>query len=438
MDATGVPSPSEDMIGALVAVLAEAENPVGAGPQEEWWNDLITEGLATLPPAYRQASFYAGSLPGIDAGMLGHLAAGHEVTVDGVIHAHTTPAGLDGDTLFVITSTAGRDVSRLAGGGSDLVMFDRGRRFEVTGVTQEPSGRRVIDLRDPPTVPAAPGQGAAGPAGPGSGPMPLPPADFDARSGPSTAASTGVLPAISGPRPSATLPEARFGADPSHSAAAGAVPDSAAPGLHIDPGFDWDDLSDEDVPPLRIDPGFDWDDLTDEDVPPAGRSPQMSAPEIPAQARYVIPPPIVRDTTEPLYRSDSRSPDTIFADGFRPRVEQQVIDLDNYVQLGADERASFSLVSTSRSLEWARDWHSSGYLYILDAAGGIDVAETLAAHSIPYEYAEQEEVAFTDDIPGRSVRGAWVIVPGISPGAPNSLGTWIPNHLAHGNVDPFA
>ena len=409
---TAAPSPGEDMISALVAVLAEAEDLAGAGAREEWWDDLIAEGLTMLPPAVRQASFYAGSLPGIDAG---RLAAGREVTVDGVIRARTTPAGLAGDTIFVITSSAGRDVSRLAGGGSDLVMFDRGRRFEVTGITQEPGGPRVIALQDP-RIHAVPGQGAVEPADPGSRPMPLPPADFDARPGSGTTAPQ----ASSDAPPGAALPGARFGAGPSHSAPpAGSVPGSATGGL-------------------RIDPGFDWDDLSDPASSPASPSPQMPAAEAPAQAPYVIPPPVMRETTELLYRSDSRSPDTIFAGGFRPRTEPQTIDLDNYVQLGADERASFGLVSTSRSRDWARDWRSSGYLYVLDTAGGIDVAQTLSAHAIPYQYAEQDEVAFTGHIPGTSVRGAWEIVPADRPGDPNSLGRWIPNHLAHGNVGAFA
>jgi hypothetical protein len=246
MDAEGMPSSSEGMVDALVAVLAEAENPAGAGPQEEWWYDLVTEGLTIMRPAYRQASFYAGSLPGVDAGMLERLSVGREVTVDGFIHARTTPVGFDGDTLFVITSTSGRDVSRLAGGGSDLVMFDRGRRFEVIRVTQEPGGRRVIDMRDS-GLAGATGQGAAGPAEPGSRPMPLPPADFEARSGSGAAAGSGALPSRSGPRSSDALPETRSGAGTSHSmvSAAGPVPGSATTGLRIDPGFPWDDPSDE-------------------------------------------------------------------------------------------------------------------------------------------------------------------------------------------------
>ncbi|MFB9836085.1 scabin-related ADP-ribosyltransferase [Actinoallomurus acaciae] len=140
----------------------------------------------------------------------------------------------------------------------------------------------------------------------------------------------------------------------------------------------------------------------------------------------ITPPPIWYGGVGSLYRADTREPETIFIDGFQPRSPDN-LDLYEFVQFGADENAAFGFVSTSESLEWARDWRSTGYVYELDSGRGVDVVETMAAHSIALEFAEQTEVAFPGGVATEFIKGAWELIAATTPGESNALGRWIPN-----------
>ena len=126
----------------LTAVLAEGLGRAGDGGPDEAWDALVGGGLARLYVAGGVS--YAGSLPGVDPGGLG---VGDVITVAGVIRAHVAAWPVRAGVRYEIAGGLGRDLSVLA--GRDLVMFGRGARFEVTGVTVEDSdGRetRVIRL----------------------------------------------------------------------------------------------------------------------------------------------------------------------------------------------------------------------------------------------------------------------------------------------------
>ena len=137
---------SQRQVDLLTDVLGEAEGEARGEPDEEW-NQRISDGLALLPAYYGEQSFTA-ELPGITA----ELQQGDRITVPGLIRAHKKRESVTSDAvLYVIESPQGRDVSRLVGPGSDLVMFDRDQHFEVARVRAEESGRRRTIVLRPPT-----------------------------------------------------------------------------------------------------------------------------------------------------------------------------------------------------------------------------------------------------------------------------------------------
>jgi hypothetical protein len=148
----GARTESQSTINLLADVLGEALG-LADGPPSADWNRRITAGLAVLPRTYGNS--YTGTLPGIDpAG----LAAGRRIAVPGLIRAHAGEGSVTAEgSLYVITSSQGRDLSRLVGGGSDLVMFDRDQILEVESVNPDADGRLRIVLRDPGTEPPVPG-----------------------------------------------------------------------------------------------------------------------------------------------------------------------------------------------------------------------------------------------------------------------------------------
>jgi hypothetical protein len=127
----------------LTAVLAEATGEAGDRPRSEEWNSLVSNGLALLPPAPGGSSYVA--LPGIDHR---NLSIGDQFTVPGLIHARAVESSVADAVRYEIVSPHRRDVSRLVG-GSDLVMLDRGQRFEVTAVVSDGPDRLLIRLEHP-------------------------------------------------------------------------------------------------------------------------------------------------------------------------------------------------------------------------------------------------------------------------------------------------
>ncbi len=144
-DQLGTPTPGMAVIEQVTAVLAEALDLAGDDRGVLEWDALVGSGLRSLLPGSDRS--YAGELPGIDPT---GLAEGSQFTVRGLIRAHGSEGPVAaGGVVYVIVSPQGRDVSGLVGGGSDLVMFDRGQRFEVVRIIRGADGRPEIELRHP-------------------------------------------------------------------------------------------------------------------------------------------------------------------------------------------------------------------------------------------------------------------------------------------------
>ena len=131
----------ESAADEVAAVLAEAED-VAREASSPAWETRVSNGLARLPNTGHPS--FAGLLPGIDGGDLG---IGDRFTVSGLIRAHVGAAIVTGDIQYRIESSRARDVSGLV--GRDLVMFDRGERFEVIDIAIDNAGPRRILLRHP-------------------------------------------------------------------------------------------------------------------------------------------------------------------------------------------------------------------------------------------------------------------------------------------------
>jgi uncharacterized protein YukE len=141
----------------------------------------------------------------------------------------------------------------------------------------------------------------------------------------------------------------------------------------------------------------------------AGRGERLVAATDRINVRGITPRAVWRDTSEPLWRFDSRSPDQVFRDGFRPRKTSNT-NLATYVQ---QNRAS-AFVGTTRNetLRW-----NAQFRYEIHAPGGVDVNATLDNVYFPHE----QEIAFPGGIQAQFVKGAHVVLPD------GSMGAWIPN-----------
>ena len=123
-----------------------------------------------------------------------------------------------------------------------------------------------------------------------------------------------------------------------------------------------------------------------------------------------------RTSTELLYRSDGRSPDVIFAEGFQVR-DPSNNDLNTFVHTNG----SSNFVSTTRDPDLYQRW-GSPYRYSVDAPGGIDVDATMPdGPYAPHMPNPEHEIAFQGGIPAQKIVGAHPVLPD------NTLGDWIPN-----------
>lgn len=113
--------------------------------------------------------------------------------------------------------------------------------------------------------------------------------------------------------------------------------------------------------------------------PPRGRRPHH-------------PEPVWRTTCATLYRSDSRGPAIVFAQGFLPRdVIDGQYDIEQYVLVNQPS----PYVSTTYDHDLYKTWYKSGYNYYIDAPGGVDVNRTIGDQ---HKWADQVEVAFPGGI----------------------------------------
>jgi hypothetical protein len=130
----------------------------------------------------------------------------------------------------------------------------------------------------------------------------------------------------------------------------------------------------------------------------------------------ITPDPVWRDTDEPLFRSDDRSPDEIFEDGLEARNSDNV-DLESHVFL--DRPSAFVASTTNEDLYKHPEYRDRDYRYVIHAPGGIDVNTTLpdARTTFPGE----DEIAFPGGVDPRFISGAHEVNPD------GTLGRWIPN-----------
>ncbi|HWS36817.1 MAG TPA: ADP-ribosyltransferase [Actinoplanes sp.] len=106
----------------------------------------------------------------------------------------------------------------------------------------------------------------------------------------------------------------------------------------------------------------------------------------------ITPSPVWRQSCGTLYRSDSRTPDVIFAAGFSAKdVTGGQYNVEQYVLVNQPS----PYVSTTYDHDLYKSWYKSGWNYYIDAPGGIDVNKTIGA---THKYADQMEVAFPGGI----------------------------------------
>ncbi|MFE9451264.1 ADP-ribosyltransferase [Streptomyces sp. NPDC006739] len=106
----------------------------------------------------------------------------------------------------------------------------------------------------------------------------------------------------------------------------------------------------------------------------------------------ITPNPVWRTTCGTLYRSDSRGPALVFAQGFLPKdVVDGQYDIEKYVLVNQPS----PYVSTTYDHDLYKTWYKSGYNYYIDAPGGIDVNKTIGD---THKWADQLEVAFPGGI----------------------------------------
>ncbi|MFF5212398.1 hypothetical protein [Streptosporangium sp. NPDC000396] len=135
--------------------------------------------------------------------------------------------------------------------------------------------------------------------------------------------------------------------------------------------------------------------------------------------KKITPYPIWRREREPVYRASSRPPDEIFEQGLHPR-DPSMTNLGDYVNKGTP--SAFVGTSERRDIE---NVFPRGYVYEVDAPGGIDVNSTIPAAAA--RLGHEREVAFPGGVHRRYISGAWPA------GVPKTPENFIPNP----HYDPF-
>ncbi|WP_442816251.1 scabin-related ADP-ribosyltransferase [Streptomyces sp. NBC_01233] len=109
-----------------------------------------------------------------------------------------------------------------------------------------------------------------------------------------------------------------------------------------------------------------------------------------------------------LWRGDTRDPQTIFASGFAPRGTD-LTPLAQWVVGGAGQQNA-AHVSTSCerwvAQEFATGGGNDGWVYAIQAPGGIDVNATARQTGIQSQYLWNKEIDFPGGIEARFIEGA--------------------------------
>ncbi|MEV6348130.1 ADP-ribosyltransferase [Actinoplanes sp. NPDC051851] len=117
------------------------------------------------------------------------------------------------------------------------------------------------------------------------------------------------------------------------------------------------------------------------------------------QIDKITPAPVWRNGCGTLYRSDSRGPAIIFAQGFAAKdIATGQYDVKAYVL----QNQPSPYVSTTYDHDLYKSWYKSGFNYYIDAPGGVDVNKTIGSD---HKYADQLEVAFPGGIRAEYVIG---------------------------------
>jgi len=143
---------------------------------------------------------------------------------------------------------------------------------------------------------------------------------------------------------------------------------------------------------------------------------------------------VIRNDDKLLYREDDRPPDEIYADGFQPK------DVSPNGQYNLNDKVSDNKPGPYVSTTYDRRWVVSnsegrkGYLYVVDAQGGIDME---ASPSIKANDGEQE-VVFPGGIKKENIVGAYVYNSDGSPYIENgsTVQQFIPNKNYQGTRQP--
>jgi RHS repeat-associated protein len=116
-----------------------------------------------------------------------------------------------------------------------------------------------------------------------------------------------------------------------------------------------------------------------------------------------------------LFRGDTRAPDVIFNDGFKPRGTST----DLYKHAKDNMNPPSAYVPTSISIESAKGFSGGRYVYLIDKrVKGVDVNKTLGSRS---PYPGELEMAVPNGIPSQNIIGAQQVLPN------GSLGPLIQN-----------
>lgn len=125
----------------------------------------------------------------------------------------------------------------------------------------------------------------------------------------------------------------------------------------------------------------------------------LAAADRRVQVERITPKPSWRVSCGQLYRADSRTPETIFKEGFHPKATLDgQYDIEKYVL----KNQPSPYVSTSYDHDLYKQW-KSGFNYYIDAPAGVDVNKTIGA---THKYASQQEVAFPGGIASKYIVGA--------------------------------
>ncbi|NUQ97860.1 MAG: lonely Cys domain-containing protein [Streptomyces sp.] len=126
-----------------------------------------------------------------------------------------------------------------------------------------------------------------------------------------------------------------------------------------------------------------------------------------------------------FFVADGGSPSEVLTEGLKPGGQD--LDIHAYAMAGQAARADYGFVGAVGSIEAAARRLSSGYVWEIDAPGGIDVKATLERWGQAYEDTGEGEVLFAGGVKSLFIKRGWKIV---AEGEVESLEIRNPHHAA--------